>query len=91
MALAVRALSGLTAALWFLLPFERHVSGDNYSLYLFAMALFQAGIVAAAILALFATPVWPRWLIWTVRVIGMGLALVWGFNLLFMAGVLFSL
>ena len=90
MALPVRVLSVVTVILWCLLPFERLISGDRYSLYLVAMSLFQAGIVAAGILALFATPAWPRWIIWLVRIGGMALALLWGFNLLFMAGVLLS-
>ena len=90
LAFLVRVASIVTFALWCVFPLEQFISGKHYSSYLVAMALFQSGIVIVGILAFFSKPAWPQWAIWLVRIIGAFLALMWGFNLVFMMGVLFA-
>jgi hypothetical protein len=87
----VRLLALATMCLWFLVPWERSFSSELYTIYLVGVMLFEAGIVATGTLSLFAEPPWPGWVKRLVSTLGIVLALLWGFSLLFGVGVLLSL
>jgi hypothetical protein len=80
-----------TMCLWLVVPWEQSFRNELYTIYLISVLLFEAGIVATGTLSLFAEPPWPGWVKRLVRMLGIILALLWGFSLLFGVGVLFSL